>query len=428
MSFVDLAPPIKNQIDSKPQSNDPRYQVSATINLNGANLPDVTVKEVIVGESLLNPSAHAVVTLQSAMYFTSGTGEPIDWNQFRCQPIGIYIQDNNDDPNNPRTMTINQTVYRCDNRRFTSTNTGNTEDLSLHSIDQTILNDAGMVMEKTWKCATPSAVVREALQKIGAKSTDVGTNTGPGRPYSADSIHPLQVIAQQANVALANGNDPSYLHYMTIKEQTGENVHHFRSLYDLMHPTGHTPYDIFASDTAVTGGVGFSDSFAPLPLRTAVTFNFPCDYDVLSDILNGVDCEGTNRNEVRTINPSSGDFGAAMGAVSSIANMFTSITNFGTAQQQQSCETHVEKYLLKRQARMGLLERDKIALRVTIPWSPWLHVGQQIKFNWTNRYSPSTLQYGSGTYLIVHLTHNIQFGGYGVTTLDCISNTFGSGG
>ena len=58
----------RNPIDYASQSNDPRYLVSASVDL-GSQLEDVTVKEVIVGESLLNPSAHAVVTLQSAMYF-----------------------------------------------------------------------------------------------------------------------------------------------------------------------------------------------------------------------------------------------------------------------------------------------------------------------------------------------------------------------
>lgn len=429
MSFVDSATAAsiqKNPVDTKAQSNDPRYQVSATINLNGANLPDVTVKEVIVGESLLNPSAHVAVTLQSAMFYTTASGEFIDWDQFRCKPININISDTEGN----RTMVINQTVYRCDNRRFTNTNTGNTEDLTLHAIDQTILNDAGMVWGKTWKCATPGSIVKEALNKIGAKNSEVANNTGPGRPYSADSLHPLQVIQQQSNVALGgNGDDPSFLHYMTIKEQTGENIHHFRSLYDLMNVKGHTPYEIFASDVGISGERGFAEaysgSFASAAQRTAVTFTFPCDYDVLSDILNGVDCEGQNKNDGRFFNLASGDFGAAMGAVSSAANLFGSMTNKGTAQQQQGCETNVEKYLLKRQARMALLERDKTALRVTLPWSPWLHVGGQIMFNWKNRYNSNTNEYGHGRYLITSLTHNIQFGGYATTTLDCITNTFG---
>lgn len=412
---------IISPIDTTTQSNDPRYQVSARVDLQNADLQDVTVKEVIVGESLLNPSAHSVVTLQSAMYF-----RPQNWDFFRCKPIKLYIYDNSG--NDARSMTINQHIYRCDNRRFSMTNTGQTEELSLHSIDYSILQDARTTWSKSWKCSTPSAVVREALSKIGATTAIVNPSTGPGRPYVAESIHPLQAIQQQANVALFEGDDPSFIHYMTIREQTGENVHNFRPLGELMK-SNKTPYDIYAADTAITGGVGFSDtysnSFAPLALRTAVTFNFPCDYDVLSDILNGVDCDGRNMNDVRTFNLASGEFNSTSGAITQAANLFKTITNLGTSQQQNSCDTQVEKYLLKRQARMGLLEKDKIALRIVIPWSPWLHVGQQIYFHWNNRYDPSYEQYGSGRYLILHLTHNIQFGGYATTTLDCIANTYG---
>ena len=70
-----------SRVDYTAQSNDPRYLVSASVDL-GTPLADVTVKEVVIGESLLNPSAHAMVTLQSAMYF-----RPTNWNAFRCQPI-----------------------------------------------------------------------------------------------------------------------------------------------------------------------------------------------------------------------------------------------------------------------------------------------------------------------------------------------------
>lgn len=416
---------LTNPIDLSQQSNDPKFLVSAKVDL-GVPLEDVTVKEVIVGESLLNPSAYSVVTLQSAMFF-----RPQNWDYFRCKPIAIDIADNNNMANNPRTMKINQTVYRCDNRHFTVTNTGNAEELSLHSIDQSILNDAKTVWEKSWKCATPASIVNEALQKIGATNAIINRSTGPGRPYVAESIHPLQVIQQQANVALFDGDDPSFIHYMTIREQTGQAIHHFRPLGELMKSytsfgTGHEAYNIYAADTAITGGTGFADSyFTSTGMNKAVTFTFPCDYDILSDILNGVDCNGRNLNDVRTFNLASGEFSSAMGAISQAANIFKSITNLGTAQQQNSCETNVEKYLLKRQARMGLLERDKIALRITVPWSPWLHVGNLINFHWNNRYDPSYEQYGSGKYLILNLTHNIQYGGYAVTTLDCIANTFG---
>ena len=408
-------------IDSSPQSNDPSHQVSAAVDL-GVALRDVTVKEVIIGESLLNPSAHAAVTLQSAMYY-----RPVDWNYFRCQPIKINIRDRN----STRTMLVNQSIYRIDNRHFTVTNAGQVEELTIHSIDQSILTDAETIMEKSWKCSTPGAVVQEAMTKLGVTQYITNSSTGPGRPYVAESIHPLQVIQQQANVALYNGNDPSFLHFMTIDERTGINVHNFLPLTQLMKST-QTPHQLFASDTGVTGDTSFSGS-APgaskenIALRTAVTFNFPCDYDVLSDILNGINCDGKNMNDVRTFNLASGDISSAMGAISQAANIFKSLTNLGTAQQQNTCETLVEKYLHTRQARMGMLEKDKIALRITIPWTPSLHVGQQINFNWSNRYDKSFPQYGSGLYLILHMTHNIQYGGYATTTLDCIANTFGKG-
>ena len=273
----------RNLIDYQSQSNDPKYLVSATVDL-GSQLEDVTVKEVVVGESLLNPSAHAVVTLQSAMYF-----RPTNWNAFRCQPIRINIKDNRQ--GSSRKMTINQHIYRCENRHFTVSNSGSVEELTLHSIDESILKDAETIMEKSWKCSTPSAVVSEAMDKMGVTQFTMNSSTGPARPYVAESIHPLQVIQQQANVALYNGD---------------------------------------------------------------------------------------------------------------------------------------EKYGYRRQARMGMLERDKIALRITIPWTPSLHVGQQIRFHWYNRYDQSYQQYGSGRYLILHMTHNIQYGGYAVTNLDCIANTFGT--
>ena len=86
----------------------------------------------------------------------------------------------------------------------------------------------------------------------------------------------------------------------------------------------------------------------------------------------------------------------------------------------------VEQYLLLRQARMGLLEKDKITFRITIPWDPNRHVGQIIDFKWTGKgKNKSTPMYGSGSYIVVALKHNIQLGGYATTTLDCITGNSG---
>ena len=403
----------RNPIDSNAQSNYPNNLVSAEVSLGGTIPEDTTVKEVIIGESLLNPSAHVAVTLQSAIYFS-----PKNWNQYRCQPIDLYIHDDN---NSNRTMRVSQHIYRCDNRHFSSMNTGQIEELTLHAIDESIMKDAQTVWDKSWKCSTPSQIVREALQKIGA-STRYVEGSGPARPYVAESIHPLQVIQQQANVAL-DGDDPSFIHYMTINDKTGENQHHFTPLTRLGKTTS---YDIYAADTAISGSKGFNESLYS-NYNVAINFNFPCDFDVLTDILNGIDCNGKNLNQTRTMNFVNGisDAVGALDQAMGIANKLFSMTNLGTSQQQKGCDTAVEKYLHKRQARMALLDRDKIALRITVPWSPWLHVGNKINFHWNNRYNESQQIYGSGEYIIAHMTHNIQFGGYAVTNLDCITNTFG---
>ena len=54
------------------------------------------------------------------------------------------------------------------------------------------------------------------------------------RDYIAENIHPFQVIAQQANMALKGGN-PDYVHFMTYGWFGGGSwpTHHFRSLSSL---------------------------------------------------------------------------------------------------------------------------------------------------------------------------------------------------
>jgi hypothetical protein len=400
----------RNPIDSSFQSNDPRFLVSAGVTLGGLAPEDTTVKEVIVGESLLNPSAHVAVTLQSVIY----SNRLKNWDATKGQTLGLSISDNS---NSNRQMTINMTTYRCDNRRFSTLNTAQTEELTLHGIDNSILEDARTIMSKSYKCQTPDVIVRDALSRIGVNHYYI-ENCGPARDYIAESIHPFQVIQQQCNAALASGDDPSFLHYMTI-DGFGRNMHNFRPLSSLIKQT--PGYKIYASDTAISGGTSFSDGF-----NIAITYNFPCDFDILSDILNGIGPQGQNLNAVKTSNYVNAAFDI-VGAISggNAANIFQAMTNFGTAKKQGTgCESEIEKWLLKRQARMGLLEKDKIALRITVPWSPWLHAGNVFNFVWKNRYDENEV-YGSGNYLIVHMTHNIQFGGFATTTLDCIANTLG---
>jgi hypothetical protein len=101
-------------------------------------------------------------------------------------------------------------------------------------------------------------------------------------------------------------------------------------------------------------------------------------------------------------------------------------SNQATAQQRDSCNMDVESHLLKRQARMALLEKDKIALRITVPCNLDLHVGQLITLQWKNKNKGGDV-YGHGDFLIASLVHNIKLGGFSVTNMDCVSKTVGQG-
>lgn len=76
---------------------------------------------------------------------------------------------------------------------------------------------------------------------------------------------------------------------------------------------------------------------------------------------------------------------------------------------------------------MGLLEKDKIALRITVPWDPTLHAGKVITFEWKNNLDNQSDVYGYGDYLISSLMHTVRMGGYSTTTMDCVATTVGQG-
>ena len=165
--------------------------------------------------------------------------------------------------------------------------------------------------------------------------------------------------------------------------------------------------------------------------RAVISFMFPCDFDYLSDLLNGIDENGSNQNALSVFNPVAKAMsllgnqtkGCGMGGF----NYKQALTNGGTSKRQDSCNFGVEKYLLKRQARMSLLERDKIGLRIVVPWNPDIHAGDMINLTWDNKNSGG-LVYGSGDYLVVSMQHSVRLGGFSTTTMDCVSRTVGNGG
>jgi hypothetical protein len=390
-----------------------------TFNVSQHIMQDFTTMEIILGESLLTPGLQTSVRVHSRVH-----NNPVkNLDEFKGSDCKIRIERPILDRYGvPTIMNVQQVTYRLDNRKL---HNNNTEEFIIHACDQTLLDDAATLVSKYWKCTTPSAVVDEVLASCaGARNLDI-ESSAPARDYVAENIHPFQVVAQQANAALAAGNDPSFVHYMTY-ENLG--THHFRSLYSLtrQNPMFTYYYNEVASSRH---GAGYGNPFG------IMTYSFPCDFDLLSDILNGVDANGNDINSLFTFNPltksfnifGNKTFGCGIGG--GVAK--TALSNQGSAQNQNSCPDYTHLYLQKRQARMALLEQDKIALRMTVPWNPMLHAGKVVKLELINKEDPTNkaaLNYGSGDYLIVSIKHNIKYGGFATTMLDCVSTTVGQGG
>jgi hypothetical protein len=254
-------------------------------------------------------------------------------------------------------------------------------------------------------------------------------SSSPSRDYIAENIHPFDVVKQQAEVALANGNDPSFLHYMTY-ENGG--THHFRSLASLSKGT--PIVELTHADTAGAKSEKNDIYGGYRNPRLIMTYSFPCDFDLLSDLLNGIDTDGRDLTSMILTNAFLGQF--SLSGVQTIANGLgqgifkLGQTNFNSADQQDASNSAIEQYLLKRQARMNLLEPDKVALRLTVPWNPIYHAGKVIRINLYNKNDKNRAPvqlYGAGDYLISSMVHTVKRGGFSTTTMDCVSTTVGKG-
>jgi len=386
-------------------------------------LADFTVREVILCESLLTPGlqtsmhAHSYLHNLPKKFFDDmkGSGIKIKVTRPGLSQFGF-----------PTTLDVDQTVYRLGGRSSTEASGTDSrqmisravEKLTFHACDPTLLADAATLVSKAWKCTTPSSIVSEVLaQCTGATRLNV-EQAPPARDYIAENIHPFQVVSQQAQAALAGGNDPSFVHFMTYENK---GTHHFRSLYAM-------------TKQAPIIELEYSNAGKSFLLPTSImNYTFPCDFDLLSDILNGVGADGSDINSLALFNPANklfsllGSQARGCGIGSGVFKM--SMSNQGSAEQQNMCPDYVSQYMAKRQARMSLLEKDKIALRLTVPWNPIYNAGKVIRIRLRND-EDKTKQvenYGSGDYLISAVLHNIRSGGFSTITMDCVSVSAGVG-
>jgi hypothetical protein len=390
-----------------------KAQIQVAFNVSEVLMRELSVVEVILVESLLTPGLQTSVKFQSYLHYPN---KMLD--QFKNSLMGIIInRPILKEFGYPDVMEIVQRTYRLDQRKLIN---NNIEEFILHACDDSLLNDARSLVSQSWKCVTPTSIVTQVMQQcLGISPQKMITEAStPARDYIADNIHPFKVIAEQSEVALAGGDDPSFLHYMTY-ENFG--THNFRSLYQL---TREQPVAKFRyQETGSVSGYAYPNSI--------MTYSFPCDFDILSDLLNGVEVDGSSIKSIIVTDPAHYQTGLmgnqAIGCGLGGGPVVSGFTNDNNPQDYDSCNMDVQNYLLKRQARMNLLEQDKIALRVTVPWNPILHAGKLIDIELFDKEVPGMFLFGSGRYLISSLTHTIKNGGYALTTMDCVSDTVGRG-
>lgn len=394
------------------------FNVDFSNNLSDVLFRDLSIEEINLTESLLTPGLQTSVKLHS--FFHNKEIKNLDTFKSAIMDITVNRPILNDFKYQS-SLGISSRIYRLDSRKLIN---NNVEEFVLHGCDDTLLSDAKNLVSKSWKCVMPSSIVSEVLSScIGAKTQEV-ESSGPARDYIAENIHPFQVINQQADVALAAGNDPSFVHYMTYENFTKgdpRGTHHFKSLKALTASESGVA-KFFFSETGLNSGYGHPESI--------ITYSVPCDFDYLSDILNGID-EGELLSSIVVINPmlkmNSLLGNKNTGCGNGRGKYTTAMTNFNSSKDQDSCDTDVEKHLLLRQARMSLLEEDKIALRLTVPWNPTLHAGKMIEAYFVNKSTGKYENFGTGLYLIHSMTHSIKNGGYATTTMDCVSRNVGGG-
>lgn len=378
-------------------------------------LEEFGVREVNLTESILTPG------LMTSILVDAYSNMPRDLDQFKGAPVTIKIvRPILERYGYQSELTFTNYIYRIQDRKKVNYNN---EKMVLQACHETQLEDARKLMSKMWPCATPSTVVNEVLTAcLGSRNNNVEASQ-PARQYVAENIHPFQVISQQADVALAGGNDPSFLHFMTYENNC---THNFRSLYSM---TKQSPVARFKySETGPTPEADEERGY--MNPNAVITHSFPCDFDLLADLLNGINMDGSFIGSViieNVKNALSSAIGFQPGFCSTAATLKVAESNINTESEQISCPIDVQTYLLKRQARMGMIEKDKIALRLTVPWNASLNAGKVISFERRSLDYPDIKLYGSGDYLIHSLTHIIKVGGYSTTVMDCVSTTVGQG-
>lgn len=384
---------------------------------------ELSLNDVYVYESLLSPMPTITLKVTDTTHLIKNL---YNWKMKGNQPPNVKINLLNpyiEDTLKRNLLIDNMKIYRIDGRKPINYHT---EEFNIHIIHGTAFNNQIARMSDYYKKTELSRIVEDAFQSLGVTSASEAEKTEIIRNYMSNNQHPFQVISEIADMSMI-GNRAPFLHYMTLENIVGK--HYFKSLNSLV------------VKNKVTGTYKYNEKGFNKQLvdpYNIMSYEFPCDFDTLLDLSGGIvhnyDLYKDHKPSMVSINPFDSEvylvdgkshgsrttqgFGGVLntGAWSNI-NMFED-SKGGIADQP----SQVEKYLHRRSEILSFLHRERVDLKITIPFTPERHVGDKINVEFFSKRIGNGDQkdFGSGEYLVVHMTHNIKVGAYGTSTLECI--------
>lgn len=388
---------------------------------------EVTVNEVNLTESLAMPGLVTSAIVQSTLNTVREGWQDVfrptkNLDEYYAKPMLIHAE-------RPIINTVyggslkwdfntSGVIYRLSNRIKI---TDQIEQFQLDACDPSLLIDGKTFISKSWFNVTPDTVVRDVLTSTFPSVNADIEEVNPKKDYIAEFLHPFQVINQQADLSVTRTDtlDPSLVHFMTYQNKSGADIptHNFRSLTKMA--SGDPIFEF------TYNGKFNTDSNYGNP-KDIMTYKFPRDFDLLSDLLNGTDFDdGSPFLSMNMLNPLTNNI-SNFGPTKNKNTPWFEWSNLGTESIQNSSPMSSERTKILRRARMSLIEQNSIALNMVVPFSPFLNAGRTIEVKIFNT-KDGSLNYGSGKYLIVNMTHNIKLGGFGTTTVDCVSDSVSRG-
>lgn len=408
---------------------------------------EITPTNVYIHESILSPTVQISITfldtihvIKNFIQYKIKGGEMPNMSMTVINPR-FNIEGGNHVHSVTRDAELpinNFKVYRMDSRRPLNYHM---EQYTLHLCSPSIIKNQIYRMSHFYKMKELSKVVEDAMDSAGIKkNVRFIEKTDLKRDYISNNQHPFQVISEIADMSMKDQH-AQFLHYMTTEEVQGK--HYFVSLKHLIKRADGKN---FKGDFQYSyNEKGANETFY---IDDIMTYEFPCDFDTLLDLSGGIIHNKADHKNHKpsmvSINPFDGGvfmvdgkihgdnklrgFGGALNAGAwSNKNNFESVKTSGTfigatTTGDASRPSGVEKYLHKRTENITFLHREKIDLKIVVPFNPTLHAGNLIDVSFFSKREKGTKNknYGSGIYLIVHLTHDVKVGNYGTSIFECI--------